>query len=286
MFLFSCNSNSQVAEKANATVNNKTSQQATNPKVQNQANQAATTKANTQVASTSNDTGPKLNSKEWTNLSSGGYQGSAAMAEGDLFADENWNQIAINDYVENYRYYKHDKGIYYKGSQKVFRLDPKSAAKANRLKPQIPSIEKAFSLNGKKAPAYDFTDINGKKYNSKDLLGKVVIFNFWFVGCPPCQKEIPELNEIVAHYKNDKDVVFIAPSLNQMSKKLAPFLKKRSFDYNVTEMVMGLPQSFNVPAYPTHYVIDKKGDVQFATVGGLHTGIMKKYMIDKIESLR
>lgn len=238
-------------------------------------------KTNSQVAKVQ-----KLNSTEWANLSDGGYQGSAKMLENDIFADEDWNQISIKEYVENYRYYKHDKGIYYKGDQKVFRLDPKSEAKAKRLAPQIPTIEKAFGMNGVKAPDYNFTDINGKKYTSQDLVGKVVIFNFWFVGCPPCQKEIPELNEIVAQYKGQDDVVFIAPSLNRMDKKLKPFLTKRSFDYNVTEMVMGLPQSFNVPAYPTHFVIDKKGTIQFVTVGGLHTGIMKAYMTEKIESLR
>lgn len=36
---------------------------------------------------------------------------------------------------------------------------------------------------------------------------KIVLMNFWFIGCYPCIREIPELNKIAAEFK-DKIVFY------------------------------------------------------------------------------
>lgn len=57
--------------------------------------------------------------------------------------------------------------------------------------------------------AFKDRDINGVKLDTKkELAGKILVINFWFIGCPPCRAEIPDLNEIADQYKDNKDVVF------------------------------------------------------------------------------
>ena len=37
--------------------------------------------------------------------------------------------------------------------------------------------------------------------------GKVLIINYWAIWCAPCRKEIPELNELASHHKEELMVV-------------------------------------------------------------------------------
>jgi len=109
-------------------------------------------------------------------------------------------------------------------------------------------------------------DLNGVKYDFKKDTGKVVVFNFWFINCPPCKKEIPELNELVAKYKENKDVVFIAIALDD-AYALNSFLKTMPFNYGIVPDGRFYTEKHGVKAYPTHVVIGKDGLVKFSTIG-------------------
>src|SRR5215217_207039 len=53
---------------------------------------------------------------------------------------------------------------------------------------------KLMALINQPLADFSFTDIKGNKLSKTDLKGKVVVFNFWFVECGPCIREMPELN--------------------------------------------------------------------------------------------
>jgi len=52
---------------------------------------------------------------------------------------------------------------------------------------------------------FTLTDINGNEYNLSDVLEskKLVVLNFWYVGCDYCYKEFPYLNAAYSEYKDD-----------------------------------------------------------------------------------
>jgi thiol-disulfide isomerase/thioredoxin len=64
-------------------------------------------------------------------------------------------------------------------------------------------------LVGCEAPEFDVVAVDGKRLKLSALKGKVVVLNFWFIGCAPCIAELPALNKLVDEYKGE-DVVFIA----------------------------------------------------------------------------
>ncbi|HVG41550.1 MAG TPA: TlpA disulfide reductase family protein [Chitinophagaceae bacterium] len=109
-------------------------------------------------------------------------------------------------------------------------------------------------------------DIEGNKYNLKELRGKVVVLNYWFINCPPCQMEIPELNTLVEEFKENKDVVFIAIALDQ-KYALQDFLRTMPFNYNIIENGRYLAEDNRVKSFPTHVVLDKEGKIVFHTTG-------------------
>ncbi|WP_165940137.1 TlpA family protein disulfide reductase [Dyadobacter psychrotolerans] len=116
-----------------------------------------------------------------------------------------------------------------------------------------------YKREGKPLSGFNYTDINGKAYNSETLKGKIVVLKFWFVGCQPCVEEMPELNKLVARYKNRDDVVFLSLALDS-KEKLEKFLSRVKFDYPVVaDQEKYLNEELNVRQYPTHIVINKKG---------------------------
>lgn len=125
--------------------------------------------------------------------------------------------------------------------------------------------EKAIEKIGKSAPKYTVRSINGKKLKSKNMAGKVVVFNFWFTTCPPCKKEIPQLNELKEKFKN-KDVEFIAVALDE-EYKLDPFLRQHPFTYDLVEDGRWVAEKFDIESFPSNIIIDKKGTIQFFKIG-------------------
>ncbi len=146
----------------------------------------------------------------------------------------------------------------------ILRLTKEEKQKLMEKMP-MPHESKSFRT-GTKFTTFNETDINGNRYKLKELKGKVIVINFWFINCPPCRMEIPELNELVASYKDNKDVIFIGIALDE-KYELQEFLKTFPFDYNIIENGRNLASSYRVNSFPTHVVIDRDGKVKFHTSG-------------------
>jgi thiol-disulfide isomerase/thioredoxin len=116
------------------------------------------------------------------------------------------------------------------------------------------------------APAFTVTALDGVEYTLDQLAGKVVVLNFWFIGCAPCRVEIPGLNQLVADYA-DRDVVFIAFALDE-ADALKSFLTKEPFDYAIAPTAGDVATTYSVSSFPTHVLIDRKGRLDTRLTGG------------------
>lgn len=124
-------------------------------------------------------------------------------------------------------------------------------------------------LVGNTAPDFTVTTIDGKKVSIKSLKGKVVVLNFWFTQCPPCREEMPTLNTFVDKYKDNKDVVFLAPEVVPTTTvaDVQKFLKRVPFNYQVALGGKDAAAAYQVKVFPANFVIDKKGVVRMGYVG-------------------
>ncbi len=116
------------------------------------------------------------------------------------------------------------------------------------------------------APSIKLTSLDGQRFDLSAMSGKVVVINLWFIGCSPCRKEIPKLNELVREF-SAKPVVFLAPTFDS-AESLREFLKKTAFDYRIIadaeDVINGV---FNASSFPTHIVIDQNGLIEATLVG-------------------
>ncbi|MCD9186001.1 MAG: TlpA family protein disulfide reductase [Pyrinomonadaceae bacterium] len=139
----------------------------------------------------------------------------------------------------------------------------------------VSAFGQEFNLVGKfPAPNLKLTTIDGKTINTADFKNKVVVYNFWFVGCPPCMEEIPKLNRIVDEFQG-KDVVFLGLSSSN-KKDLENFLKKNPFKYEIVSDAAAImlgsygeaSKDGNVKlAFPTHIVVNRQGYVEIKATG-------------------
>ena len=118
-----------------------------------------------------------------------------------------------------------------------------------------------FKMEGKPLPGFNFVDINGNVYNNETCKGKIVVLNFWFIGCTACQREMPELNKIVASYKKSNDVVFLSIAPNN-TDELKKFLEKTPFNYAaIPDKDRYVTDTLNIRMFPTQMIINRNGEI-------------------------
>lgn len=106
----------------------------------------------------------------------------------------------------------------------------------------------------------DFTlsDLQGNSWHLRDLKGKVVLVNFWATWCPPCRKEMPDLQALYDKYKAQG---FLVVSISdEESAKVQPFITERKITYPVLlDPGRKVNDLFQVEGIPKSFVYDRQG---------------------------
>lgn len=106
---------------------------------------------------------------------------------------------------------------------------------------------------------FTLTDLSGKTWTLKDLKGKVVMVNFWATWCPPCQKEMPDLEALYNQYK-DQGFVILALSQDDETEKVAPFIAERKVTYPIfLDPGQKIGTLFQVNGIPKSFVYNRDG---------------------------
>ncbi|MDP9079762.1 MAG: TlpA family protein disulfide reductase [Bacteroidota bacterium] len=163
----------------------------------------------------------------------------------------------------------------------LVKLDEASKSKLIQIMPK--PAETTYFTTGQKLELFSANDIEGFKLRPKELAGKTLVLNFWFIDCPPCRQEIPELNKMALSYANDPNIIFIAVALDYKSD-LKKFVKENPFAYHIVEYGRHIADDYGIRSYPTNVVVDKQGVVRFHATGfGLNTPYWIKKTIDEVK---
>jgi thiol-disulfide isomerase/thioredoxin len=120
---------------------------------------------------------------------------------------------------------------------------------------------------GKKLPEFAVTSMTGEKIDSKNLQGKILVINFWFISCPPSIAEMPALNQLVSEY-SDSAVIFLGITYQKKSDLADKFFPKYKFDFKIIPEAESIEELFGVLEHPVTFIVDKKGFVKVAWTGG------------------
>ncbi|NEW60296.1 redoxin domain-containing protein [Sulfurovum sp. bin170] len=92
---------------------------------------------------------------------------------------------------------------------------------------------------------------------------KPTVIHFWATWCPTCKIEAPNLESI----KGEVHLVSVAVNSGTDSE-LRAFMEERGYTYAVVNDKEGkLREKFDVGAFPTTFIYDANGTLQFSEVG-------------------
>ncbi len=106
----------------------------------------------------------------------------------------------------------------------------------------------------------DFTlkDLHNKKWTLSELKGKVVLVNFWATWCPPCRKEMPDLDTIYTHLQSDGLVILSLSDEDPF--KVSSFIGQTGYHPPVLLDSGGkVARQFHVDGIPKSFVFDREG---------------------------
>lgn len=125
--------------------------------------------------------------------------------------------------------------------------------------------QKIRKFKGRAAPDFELTLLDGSPQRLSDLKGKIVLLNFWFVGCKPCEVEVSSLNQLLADY-GERGLVVLALGLDDADKAKA-FAERKQCKYLLAPNAKDLAAKYEVSSYPSNFLIDKNGIIQELFIG-------------------
>ena len=112
---------------------------------------------------------------------------------------------------------------------------------------------------------FTLTDMQGRIWNLKSLRGKVVLVNFWATWCPPCQREIPDLEELYGRFQGQGLIVLAISGEEASTIKDFLFRQKASYPM-LLDPGQKVKELFRVRGIPKSFVFDRKGNLIGETI--------------------
>ncbi|WP_462248860.1 TlpA family protein disulfide reductase [Ekhidna sp.] len=139
--------------------------------------------------------------------------------------------------------------------------------KINPPKSKTEEILRAENLTGLALgtafPKLNYRSTNDEHFKFDSLYGKLVVVNFWFVGCVGCKLEEDNLKKLVQHFSGNRDIKFIGLSRSDLEKTSNYLNKHGDFGYEVlcVDDSKVYDQAFNILTFPSHMILDDEGFV-------------------------
>lgn len=121
---------------------------------------------------------------------------------------------------------------------------------------------------GYRAPDFAFEDLEGNLVRLSDLRGKPVLLNFWATWCPPCRKEIPDLQKF--HDEYGDRIVLLGINWGEDVAEVQRFLERYGATYtNLMDKNGKFFVLYRLTGLPTSYWIDEEGIIRGMWLGAM-----------------
>ena len=137
----------------------------------------------------------------------------------------------------------------------------------------------APSSAGGQVPAFNLPDLNGARIPLEEFRGTPVIVNFWYAGCPPCQQEMPLLQEVAVQHP---EVALLLVNYRDSAQTARQFLSSR----HITSGTVLLDQDgqvaagYRVAGFPTTVFVRPDGSELSRHPGPLTADVLAANLSD------
>ena len=124
----------------------------------------------------------------------------------------------------------------------------------------IEAKEVETGLNiGEKAPNFILKDLTGKTVQLADFKGQQIMINFWATWCPPCKKEMLDIERLSQEKKGQLIVLAInIDGGNDMGVR--EFVRARKLTYPIlVDKNDEVANQYHILSIPTTYFVNRDG---------------------------
>ncbi len=118
------------------------------------------------------------------------------------------------------------------------------------------------------APDFTLEDLTGQKVSLSSFRGKPVFLNFWASWCPPCRKEMPELQNF--HERYGEQIALVGINWGETADTVRGFLARVGVTYlNLLDPRGTAFVLYKLTGIPESFFIDSEGYIRGVWIGPL-----------------
>ena len=131
---------------------------------------------------------------------------------------------------------------------------------------------------GDEAINFVLTDLDGNRIELAELRGQGVFLNFWGTYCPPCEREMPYMEELYHEY-HPKGVKIIAVNVNEPDLTVRAFSNRHKLTFPIAiDKGMNVSDAYGINPLPTTMLINEHGEVVKVHIGGMTKEQVRAFM--------
>ncbi len=136
----------------------------------------------------------------------------------------------------------------------------------------------AAPLVGHYMPDATIRDLDDKLVPLSSYRGQVVVLNFWYVACTPCQIEMPALERAYLTYGR-QGVVVVGIDIADTAGAIDDFTQHYGITYPILrDEGQRAIRTFRVTATPTSFIIDRQGVIRYISSGPLEQSVLTRQL--------
>jgi cytochrome c biogenesis protein CcmG/thiol:disulfide interchange protein DsbE len=124
---------------------------------------------------------------------------------------------------------------------------------------------------GEPAPDFTLEAFDGRRLDTEEMRGRVVVVNFWASWCVTCVDEAEELEQAYQMYQ-DQGVEFIGVDWSDTESKALAYLDQYGITYpNGPDLGQRIYQAYRVRGVPETYVLAPDGTLALVKIGAFQS---------------
>lgn len=125
-----------------------------------------------------------------------------------------------------------------------------------------------FTKVGDKSPDFSITTLEGKTVKPEDYKGKILLICMFGTRCPPCLRELPEVNKQLRQRLPKEKFEILAVSIVDTNEKIRKFKNSHKYDFTyASDPSWKNFKMFAESSLPRSIVLDESGTIIYQTYG-------------------
>jgi thiol-disulfide isomerase/thioredoxin len=120
---------------------------------------------------------------------------------------------------------------------------------------------------GSQAPDFNLEGLFNDSIHLSKLRGKVVMLNFWSIGCGPCVMSIPFLNNLLEKYPPDQFELIGVNTNAKSIDNLIEYAKRTNMNFKNYVAAGTTKENYKIWGVPAFYLLNKSGKIEFVALG-------------------